>query len=430
MLFATPTHHTLRAGLARITPILSLVACLLSSAGCLAVDADSDADGPLGEPAAAPLVTDPLVVRQGPFEPRYLLTGELRAAEAQYLTVPRSSSWQVQVRWMEEDGAEVEAGQTVFELDNSEVVTDLEEKRLEMSEKEDQLERTRAEADSAVAEKRFALEQKRAELEKAEIEAAVPRELLPARDWEERRMALRRARVEVEKAGEDLAATEGAQARDVDLARLDLEEARREILDAERDIDALSLEAPVDGILVVEEHPWENRKVRTGDSVFAGMTVMHIPVLKSMQVEAVLYDVDEGRIVPGMAAVATPDTFPDLELAGRVVEVAPVAREVEGSSLRRYFRVRVALDDEVPERLRPGMSVKVEIRGKGGREHLLAPRRALDLGTDPPRAYLAGGGQRDVTLGPCSPSACVVLEGLTAGERLRPRRRGRPEGPS
>ncbi len=58
-----------------------------------------------------------LRVVRGDFEDRILLTGELEAARAELISVPRVPSWQVSIRWLEADGAEVQKGQKVAELD-------------------------------------------------------------------------------------------------------------------------------------------------------------------------------------------------------------------------------------------------------------------------------------------------------------------------
>lgn len=405
-----PGHTSSRCG-GGLLPSLGIALLLLF--GCFAVGA-GESNAPDRD----------LVVHRGSFEPRYLLTGELRAAEAEHLVVPRTPGFQVQIRWMEENGAEVEAGQRVVEFDNSSVTSDLEDRRLTFAERETDLERSRSEAASAIAEKEFAFEQRQAELDKARIEAAVPRELLPARDYQERQLALQRAEVAVTKAQEDLAATREARRADVEMSVIDLAKARRKVEEAESAIDQLALTAPTSGFFVIEDHPWEGRKFQSGDSLFPGWSVARIPDLSTLLVEAVLYDVDESRIEAGMRARATPDAFPGLQIEGEVLEVAPVARELARSSLRRYFQVTVGLSElraADAERLRPGMSVKVEVFGEHQEDVLLAPRQALDLTAEPVRAHLADGEAREVELGPCNPSQCVVAEGLQEGQRLAPR---------
>lgn len=389
-----------------LAPLLLTLPLFAFAAGCAPVTE--------GEAVAA---SEDLTVIRGDFRTRYLLTGELRASRSHPLVVPRSGNGRLQIRWMEDDGAEVAAGQRVVEFDNSSFETDLEEKRLRVAEAESGLDRARATARTTEAEKRFAVEQKRAELEKARIEAAVPEDVLARREYQERQMALEKAEVELEKALSDLEAALSAQANEVAIQEVELAKARRDLATAEEALSTLSLTAPVSGVLVVEDHPWESRKIQVGDTLWMGYSVMHIPDLTSLEVEAELSDVDEGRVRSGMEAWVTPDAFQQMRLPGRVIEVTPVAREVERSSTLRSFAVRVAVDGIDPRRLRPGMSAKVEVLGEP-LEALLVPRASLDLAAGQPRVRLSGGGWEAVELGPCNPTHCVVEAGLEPGQRL------------
>jgi multidrug efflux pump subunit AcrA (membrane-fusion protein) len=147
---------------------------------------------------------------------------------------------------------------------------------------------------------------------------------------------------------------------------------------------------------------------------------MTLPDLSSLRVVASLSDVDDGRLRPGMAARVLLDTYPDLGFRGVVVEVATLAAEVSPRSLRRAFRVRVSLDSVDAERMRPGMSVQLEVETAKLDDTLVAPRAAIDMAVDPPRAFLAGGGTRALRLGPCDALECVVEDGLSEGSLLRP----------
>ena len=77
---------------------------------------------------------------------------------------------------------------------------------------------------------------------------------------------------------------------------LNLEKARRELQTAENAINALTLRAPRDGIVVLKDHPWEGRKLKEGDGVFVGLTLALIPDPASMQVTASLADVDDRKV--------------------------------------------------------------------------------------------------------------------------------------
>jgi hypothetical protein len=154
------------------------------------------------------------------------------------------------------------------------------------------------------------------------------------------------------------------------------------------------------------------------------MTVATLPETSSMLVDAELSDVDEGRVALGMPSTCVLDAYPEIPYRGRVVKIAGVARESRRTALVRSIAVSVALDPVAPRdaaRLRPGMSVRVEIAGAPAREALLVPRAALDLADPaaPPRVRLAGGGVAPVRLGACDIFWCVAVSGVREGQALR-----------
>jgi multidrug resistance efflux pump len=400
----------------KISPVLLLLPLLSFLAGC-AGEAEGDRAGGAE-----------LTVRRGDLRPRLLLTGELVAERAEELKVPRTPTWQVQIRWIAEDGTPVRAGDRVVELDNSSFTGELEDKRATAADAVTELARKQAEARSSLAEKEFAVEQRRTELEKARLAAAVPEDLLSGREHQERQLARRRAEVALAKAEKDLAAARQASGADLELQRITLGRSQREIAQAEEAIDALLLRAPRDGIVVAADHPWEGRKLREGDNVWVGMTVASLPEMSSLRVQADLSDVDDGRVRPGMEAVCTLDAYPSESFHGRVVDLSAVAREAPRQPLLRSFPVQIRLDRLDLKKMRPGMSVRVEVLGPAVRNALLVPRAALDFSGERPRAILAGGTPREVRLGPCDASFCVVEQGLEEGARLLGNVRGNPGG--
>ncbi|HEX4822883.1 MAG TPA: HlyD family efflux transporter periplasmic adaptor subunit [Candidatus Polarisedimenticolaceae bacterium] len=383
------------------------------AAGCSAGHADPSS-------AARRAAPGDLRVVRGRFEDRFLLTGALDAVRADQLVVPRIPSWETTIRWMEDEGTIVKAGQRVVEFDTAAFAADLGEKRLAYDQADADLERAQADQDGALADAEFQVAQKAIAAEKARIAAEIPEEFLRGKDWQENQMALERAKTDLEKAKEDLEAKKVSSAETVHQKRIAQGKARRELEAATAAMDGMVLKAPRDGILVVAEHPWQGRKLQVGDSVWVGMPIVSLPDLDQMQVRAKLSDVDDGRIAPQLPVVCTLDAYPDRTFAGRIAEITPVAQEEIGRSLRRAYNVTVDLEQGDSVRMRPGMSVKVDVRPPPREAVLLAPREGLDFAGPTPRARLDAGGEVDVTLGACNREACIVLSGLTEGARLRP----------
>ncbi|HEY4596695.1 MAG TPA: efflux RND transporter periplasmic adaptor subunit [Thermoanaerobaculia bacterium] len=389
---------------------LLLLACLAPLAGCSGEGARAQSSRETG-----------LTAHRGTFRQRLILSGELEAERGESMNVPRTNAFQLTIRWLAPDGVPVKTGDPVVAFDNSQFSSDLEEKRLSAAQAGSDLATAQAGVKTGASERRFDVQKARSALEKAKVDAAVPKDLLSLREYQERQLALKRAETDLAKAEEVLHSESKVSDTDVEVKRISLDKSRREIHTAEEAIDALDIKAPRDGMVLLSAHPFEGRKFQVGDSVWPGMPVATLPDLSSMMVQANLSDVDDGRVRPGMQVVCTLDAYPDTTYRGRVVDVSPVARESRRSQLLHYFPVRIALDKVDTRRMRPGMSVRVEVLGDETKSALLVPRSALALSAGGPRVLLASGGSAPVRLGPCSADSCVVESGVAEGTRLRSR---------
>ena len=138
-----------------------------------------------------------------------------------------------------------------------------------------------------------------------------------------------------------------------------------------------------------------------------------------MEIKAELSDVDDGRVAVGQKGTCTLDAYPTEALPCEVKEVAPVARNKQRQSLRRMFAVSLSIPNKDPDRMRPGMSAKVELQGK---QHTgaIAPRGAIVLDKSKAALRLPGGELRPVTLAGCDAQRCVIATGATIGEEVAP----------
>jgi HlyD family secretion protein len=359
-----------------------------------------------------------LRVRRGTFVQTLVLTGELDAERGTVVSVPQLPSWQNAIKWLANDGDAVRAGDRIAELDNTAFANDLDNKRQLATQAEQELQQKEAEWSADVEQKRLDLDKKNGEFQKAKLEAAVPRDIVSARDYEDRQTKLHRAEVESQKSLDVLRTQQKAIASDRSTAQLKLARAQRDVETAEKAIDALLLRAPRDGVIVIRDHPWEGRKLQAGDMVWIGMPIAQLPEIESMQVVASLADVDDGRIAVGMPATVTVDGYPSNRFGGRVSSISAVAQEGTRNMLRRVFRVVVKLDRVDVARMRPGLSARVEVRRQATPGVLLAPRASIDFSTQTPRVRLASGKLVLVKIGACNAQDCVIATGLKEGQRL------------
>jgi HlyD family secretion protein len=193
---------------------------------------------------------------------------------------------------------------------------------------------------------------------------------------------------------------------------------RQELTVVEEGIRRLQLRAPIDGMTLVGDHQ-EGRPLQVGDEVFMGMTIVRMPDLNQIRVKAFLADVDDRRVMPGMAAEVVVDTFPGKTFKAHVDTVSTVAREPMEKSLRRVFEVGLVLEGQLDKLLRPGLSARIEVIAATEKDVVLVPRLALRQSDGHTKVVTADGQSHEISISACNATDCVVSKGLQADTKLQ-----------
>jgi len=357
----------------------------------------------------------------------HLLTGELAAERAVRIRAPDVGVRPLEIRRMVANGTPVEAGDPLFEFDNSQLALELEERRLAVLEAEAQLAAARSEAGSKLAEAEFSVERARATLERAEIDASIPRGIKPEEEYARLQTELLKARRSLADSERALASARALGRANVERSRLSGESAASKLRQIEGGVAALAIRAPQAGVVLLARSSQNERLWEVGDTVYPGEPLATLPDLTTLVVRARLFDVDDGAIEAGARVTVTLDPYPDRDFEGAVRTVDVVAFQHERDSSTRVFWVVVDLDEVDSRIMRPGMSALVRVRRPvEGDRVIVVSRESVDLGDlARPRVRLADGAWRTVTLGPCGPLDCVILDGITPGTAL-----GRVRGPT
>jgi HlyD family secretion protein len=384
----------------------ALLVALLALAGCRR------------DPVTAQAASPSLLVTRGTLEDRLALTGELEATSAENMVVPRTPAWLLSVRWLIEDGVTVKKGDRLVEFDSSSFAGTLEDKRLAVVRTGSELAGEMAKADTTLAEKQMEVDRKKSELDKAEAEASVPGDLYPRRLHQEKQMTMAQKRDALAKAEEDLAANQRAARLERTIRTVAYERAKRELTDLGARLEELTLRAPRDGLVMLSVNRREGRKYLLGDQAFPGWVVASMPELKGMQVRARLSDVDDGGVREGMHADCILDAYPGKVWKGTIRSVSPVARSEGREATRRFFDVTVGLDEEAPDIMRPGMSMRIEVIRRRAEGVLIVPRVAVHGTRGKTEVQLLGGRKETVEVEWCTELSCVLRGGVLEGAAL------------
>jgi len=205
-------------------------------------------------------------------------------------------------------------------------------------------------------------------------------------------------------------------------------EAQRKLADIDKKIAQCTVTAPAAGLAVIETNDdnWpERRPYRLGDQIESGGSPVKIYDTSKMQVRCQVGEMDITRVHQGQEAFVTTTTLEDRRYRAKVALVEELAQESNvwqgGTPGKKVFGVLVTLSETDPARLRPGMTVDLEIVLGSVREATMAPIRAVFTEGGKPFVYRARGESFErvsVTTGDRNDLMVELRSGVRVGDRV------------
>lgn len=348
-------------------------------------------------------------------------SGEIQAVHSQMVRPPMEWDSDLIVAAMVPEGKIVKQGDEVMRLDASPLERRLTETRDHMDTLE--MQRTGVVANQQSRRQVLANAVSTATLSREQAELQIQKLKFEARSRQQgAQLALDMAGVALGEATAKLAAQ--AVLDSLELAKTDLElsAARTELAGLHARIAAMSLRAPLDGMVVYrgrEDGEVRGIKPRVGDVIQPWQPLFEIPDLDSMQVEFPLHEVDRPGFRTGQAIRVRLEAYPESVFTGQIDDIAVLATEIEKDSRARAFVARGRIAPADP-RLRPGMTAVVEVELAAPQDTVLVPRGAVAEQDGATVVFPAASWpqSRPVRLGPANALTIAIVEGLVAGTEL------------
>jgi HlyD family secretion protein len=182
-------------------------------------------------------------------------------------------------------------------------------------------------------------------------------------------------------------------------ARIDVSDAERKLADVEEKIAQCTVRAPAAGMAVIQTNDsnWpERRPYRLGDQVESSAAPVRIYDFTHMQVRCQIGEMDISRVHQGQTVYVSSPTAPDKRYKARMATVEELAQEANvwqgGTPGKKVFGALITLSETDPARLRPGMTVDLEIVLDSVREATMVPIRAVFKEKGRAFVYRAGAG--------------------------------------
>ncbi|MFC1606707.1 efflux RND transporter periplasmic adaptor subunit [Candidatus Latescibacterota bacterium] len=347
--------------------------------------------------------------------------GELDAASKVTINVPDRVWGNVRITQLAEDGSIVEKDGFLVQFDTSEAerrVTDrqndLDNANADLSSTKAQIESRMKELESAFKTQEFTYEQSklRFEMMKYEAEAKKREEEL---NFKKQELALKQAEEKIE-------SQKIIDNADLQKAEVKVKQAEMRFKEATDQFNALTVKAPKDGLVVLQEiYNWSTQsrdKVKVGDTPHRGMPLASIPDLSIMLAKTQVNEVDISRVEAGQQVVITLDALPGPSFYGVITNIATLARRDEGSDVK-VFDVEVTIDGQ-DKRLKPGMTAQCTLITGRIPDQLYVPLDSVFEHEDTTVVYVKNGGfeQRVVTVGKKNNDYIIIEDGLDAGEEV------------
>jgi HlyD family secretion protein len=354
--------------------------------------------------------------------------GNLQAVRATPIMVPTGVPGPFRIGWVAVDGSRVKQGDVVIRFDPSDI-----EKRL--IEAEDELRETRLRMEKEQI-------QGLAEVKKLERDAALARvELENAKQFQKKddliysRSEIIESEIDQELAQErerHAQATRRTQQRlsgtETALLQIKIRQADAKIQQARTALQALSVTAPHDGVLILKRN-WRGDATRVGDSVWNGQPLAEIPDLSAMEAEVFVLEADAGGLKAGRPAEVVVESAPGASFPARIARVDSLAKPRIPGSPVQYFAVTLSLDRTDPKVMKPGQRVRATLSLDERKGALLVPRQAVFDRDGRSVVYRKNGDGFDpveVKLGPSTMGRVVVDSGVKPGDLLALRDPTRP----
>jgi HlyD family secretion protein len=380
-----------------------------------------------------------LRVEARPFERNVPAQGNLQAVQATPISVPVGVPGPFRIGWLAPDGSLVRKGDVVIRFDPSAI-----EKRL-------------VDAEDDLHEAHLKMEKERlsglSEVRKLEQDAEIARvELEDASHFQKKdqmifsRSEIIESDIDQQLAQEHRKHAEGSErthrkltGTEIALLEIKVRQADAKISQARRALQALTVTAPHDGVLILKRN-WRNETTRVGDSVWNGQPLAEIPDLASMEAEVYVLEADAGGLKAGKPATVVVESAPGVSYAGRIKRVDALAKPRIPGSPVQYFAVTVELPATDPRVMKPGQRVQATLHLEASANALLVPRQAVferegrmvvfrrnDRGG---RGGHGAGGFEPVVvkLGASTVGRVVIASGIGAGDVLALRDPNRPAG--
>lgn len=371
-----------------------------------------------------------VAVTRGEFVDTLEIRGEIRPLKSIVLSSPMQSG-DLQILKLAKSGTMVKPGDVLVRFDPSTLQRTIQEKQSEVKQADAEIEQAQAQARIAREQNATAVMKAGYDIERAKLDTAKG-DTVSRLELEQAKLAVVDAQQRERELKEKIKSDETSAEADLSAKRHKREKALFDLRRAERGLENLELKAPAAGMVNVLPNFRSGsmfggqQEFQEGDRAWAGAAILELPDLSSVHLEARLDESDRGRLQAQQDATVRIEAIPGKDFKARLDSISVLAK-VDFSSgwppAKRFDLNLVFLD--IDSKMRPGMTAVARIATQRVPDVVLVPSEAVFQRDGAPIVYKLERSmfvETSITIRKRGKEQAIVDKGLTAGDRIATRK--------
>jgi RND family efflux transporter MFP subunit len=361
-------------------------------------------------------------VKRGEFLDSMQFRGEVKALKSVTISAP-SEAGDLRIIKIAAEGTAVKPGDVVVEFDKTKTEQDLAQDRSALKSAEAAIEQARAQGRLADEEDKTAALKASYDVEAAKLEAS-KQEIVSKIEGEEARLKLADAEQKLREAQTKQKSDKALNQATIEGTVQASKKAKFDVERAERGLSQMILRAPSAGTISLLQH-WGGSgpvEYRPGDQAWPGSAIAELPDATTLRISARVDETERGRLAPKQTVTVQLNAIPDRQFTGHIEQIGAIASMdfSSGWPITRNFTLQIALDQSDP-RFKPGISGQVTVVVDRVPDAITIPAQSLFQRSGQNVAYVWRGTQfeeRPLEVGRRSGDKILVAKGVSAGEQV------------
>ncbi|MHB8503323.1 MAG: efflux RND transporter periplasmic adaptor subunit [Candidatus Acidiferrales bacterium] len=351
------------------------------------------------------------------------IKGEVKAIRSAVIAAPYGAG-DLQILKLVANATRVKKGDFLVEFDATTVKEKLAEDQSAVKSAEAEIQQSRAAARLKEEQDLTDVMTAKFDTEKARMDAS-KQEILSAIEGEQAKLKLADAEQKQKETEAKLKADRAAGVSELTSKKQKRDQAVYQVALDERSLESLTLRAPLDGVVALQNH-WQPQGSPTtfkpGDRAWPGADIAELPDSSALKIVARVEEAERGQLKLGQSATVQLDALPDRSFDGHVNAISPTASLdfTAGWPVPRNFSVELGLAGS-DSRLTPGMGATVRIAVDRVADGIVIPTTALFRKAGRTVVYLRQGSKFEETVVEVarqSGDETLITKGLQPGEKL------------